>query len=74
MKAANPGNLMNSEHKAASEASRLGHEIAFGRRCEYHGGRPASVLRQGTWLCDECLGKLAIEFQLAGQVLPSPEK
>ena len=74
MKKTKPGNLMNSEHKAASEASRKGFEATFGRRCEYHGGRPASLLHQGTWLCDECLGKLAIKFQRAGQVLPPPEK
>lgn len=34
-------NLMNSQHKAHTQASRDGHEATFGKKCHWHGCRPA---------------------------------
>jgi hypothetical protein len=53
-------NLMNDAHKASTPESREGFDVTFGRRCEYHTGRAGTVCHQGIWLCDACLGELAL--------------
>lgn len=55
-------NLMNSRHKAHTQASRDGYEATFGKKCHWHGCRPAvsghlDIPPNGTemiWICQEC--------------------
>lgn len=51
-------NLLVGSHKISTKESRKNHTLTFGRRCEYHGGRPGVFLMNGIWLCDSCVEQI----------------
>ncbi len=55
-------NLMNSEHKANSQAYR--NSDFWKPRCEYHGCRHAVSKKDGIWLCEDCQRTLSLKVCL----------